>query len=52
MKPLDPSLAMRTLLGAINWVAVWYSPRHGETRAHRETLAEEIVAQVLGGYLA
>jgi len=52
MKALDPSLAMRTLLGAINWVAVWYSPRPGETRAHRETLAEEIVAQVLGGYLA
>ncbi len=48
----DPSLAMRTLLGAINWVAVWYSPRHGETRAHRETLADGIVDQVLQGYLA
>lgn len=52
LKSLDPSLAMRTLLGAINWVAVWYSPRPGETRAHRETLADEIVTQVLGGYVA
>ncbi len=52
MKAADPSLAMRTLLGAINWVAVWYSPRHGETRAHRETLADDVVAQVLGGYLS
>lgn len=52
LKPLDPSLAMRTLLGAINWVAIWYTPRDGETRAHRERLAEEIVEQVLGGYRA
>ncbi|CEJ15724.1 HTH-type transcriptional repressor KstR2 [bacterium YEK0313] len=48
----DPSLAMRTLLGALNWVAVWYTPRPGETRAHRERLADEIVETVLGGYRA
>lgn len=47
----DPSLAMRTLLGALNWVAIWYSPRPGETRQHREHLAGEIVAQALGGYV-
>ena len=50
--PLDPSLAMRTVLGALNWVAIWYSPQPGETRAHRERLAEDIATQVLGGYLA
>jgi AcrR family transcriptional regulator len=49
---LDPSLAMRTVLGALNWVAIWYSAQPGETRAHRERLADEIVEQVLGGYLA
>lgn len=47
---LDPSLAMRTLLGALNWVAIWYSPQPGETRQHREHLAREIVAQSLSGY--
>lgn len=52
LRPLDPSLAMRTILGAINWVAIWYTPRDGETRAHREGLADEIVEQVLGGYRA
>jgi AcrR family transcriptional regulator len=49
---LDPSLAMRTVLGALNWVAIWYSPQPGETREHRERLARDIVRQVLGGYLA
>lgn len=46
----DPSLAMRILLGALNWVAIWYSPQAGETREHREHLAGEIVAQALDGY--
>jgi AcrR family transcriptional regulator len=50
LKAPDASLAMRTLLGAINWVAVWYTPRPGETREHRERLAEEIAETVLGGY--
>jgi AcrR family transcriptional regulator len=46
----DPSLAMRTLLGALNWVTIWYSPRPGETRADREVLADQIVETTLGGY--
>lgn len=52
LRPTDPSLAMRTILGAINWVAIWYTPREGEARSHRERLADDIVEQVLGGYLA
>lgn len=51
LRPLDASLAMRTILGALNWVAIWYSPQPGETREHRERLADQIVAQALGGYL-
>lgn len=47
----DPSLSARTLLGSLNWVAIWYRPRAGETRAHREALAAAVVAQALGGYL-
>lgn len=49
--PVDPSLAARTLLGALNWVAIWYSPQPGETRAHREALAAAVVSQALDGYL-
>jgi AcrR family transcriptional regulator len=45
----DPSLAMRVLLGALNWVTIWYSPRPGETRADREALADQIVETTLGG---
>lgn len=45
----DPSLTVKTLFGALNWVTVWYSPRPGETRAHRERLAETLVETVMGG---
>ena len=48
----DTSIATRTLLGGLNWVSMWYSPRPGETRKDREKLAERVVASVLGGYLA
>lgn len=46
----DASVAMKTLLGAINWVAVWYSMRPGETRAHREAVADTVVTTALGGF--
>lgn len=46
----DASLAVRALFGALNWVTVWYSPRPGETRGHREKLAEALVETVMGGF--
>lgn len=46
----DASLAVRALFGALNWVTVWYSPRQGETRGHRETLAGALVETVMGGF--
>lgn len=48
----DRSLAVRNLLGALNWVTVWYSPRAGETRADRETLAAATVETLMDGYRA
>ena len=48
----DTSVSTRTLLGGLNWVSMWYSPRPGETRRDREKLAERVVDTVLGGYLA
>lgn len=46
----DASLAVKALFGALNWVAVWYSPRKNESRAHREKLAGALVETVMGGY--
>jgi AcrR family transcriptional regulator len=46
----DASLAVKALFGALNWVAVWYSPRKDESRSHREKLAQTLVETVMGGY--
>jgi AcrR family transcriptional regulator len=46
----DARIATRSLLGALNWVTVWYEPRPGETRADRERLADQIVQTVLQGF--
>jgi AcrR family transcriptional regulator len=47
----DAALASRTLLGALNWVAVWYQPRPGETAQARRTLAARVSETVMGGYV-
>lgn len=44
-----PSLAVKAVLGALNWLPVWYRRRPGETRADREVIADTIVATVIGG---
>ncbi|MEI8145662.1 MAG: TetR/AcrR family transcriptional regulator [Alphaproteobacteria bacterium] len=46
----DAPLAVKTLLGALNWVTVWYSKRPNETRAQRLELAEILTRTVLGGF--
>lgn len=45
----DVSVAVKATLGAINWVAIWYRPRLGETRDDREILAEKIVDGLMDG---
>lgn len=52
LRSLDAGVAVNTLLGALNWVVVWYTPRPGETPSQRERLAETVVATALGGYRA
>lgn len=45
----DVSVAIKSALGAINWLAVWYRPRLGETRDDREILANKIVHTIIAG---
>lgn len=39
---VNPRIAVKPLLGALNWTSRWYHPREGESRAERVLLAEEI----------
>lgn len=41
-RKVDPRIAVKPLLGALNWTSRWYHPREGETPAQRLMLAEEI----------
>lgn len=47
----DPRIAVKVLLGALNWTSRWYQPRPQETRADREKLAEEIAQFAVHAFL-
>lgn len=45
----DPRLAVKSLLGTLNWMIIWYRPRSDSDPAERERLCEAIVTFVLRG---
>ena len=49
MRPGDPSLAARTILGGLNGFSVWYRPRTKQSRAQRDQLVESVVDVILNG---
>ncbi|MGT2460146.1 TetR family transcriptional regulator (plasmid) [Cupriavidus basilensis] len=50
-RPMDARIAVKPLLGALNWTSRWYQPRKGETRADREVIATEIARYAVHGLL-
>jgi AcrR family transcriptional regulator len=48
-RSVDPKLAAKPLLGALNWTSRWYQPRTGETLAAKKRLAESIAEFVVAG---
>ncbi len=48
-RSVDPKLAAKPLLGALNWTSRWYQPRPGETLAAKKRLAESIAEFVVAG---
>jgi AcrR family transcriptional regulator len=46
---VDPKLAAKPLLGALNWTSRWYQPRDNETRGNNKKLAESIADFVTAG---
>jgi AcrR family transcriptional regulator len=48
-RSVDPKLAAKPLLGALNWTSRWYQPRPGETLAAKKRMAESIAEFVVAG---
>jgi hypothetical protein len=48
LREVDPRLATKPLLGALNWISLWYDPGRGDF-ASRARLAEEYADFVVGG---
>jgi AcrR family transcriptional regulator len=48
-RSVDAKLAVKPLLGALNWTSRWYQPRDGETQANKKKLAQSIADFVTAG---
>lgn len=46
---LDISVAVKTLLGGLQWSLIWYRPRAGDSHANREQLAQAMVDTLVLG---
>ncbi len=51
-RPVDPRLAAKPLLGALNWTSRWYQPRPQQRAADNEAIARDIADFVRNGLLA
>jgi AcrR family transcriptional regulator len=49
IRHIDISISAKAMLGAINWLSVWYRPTPNETEKEREMLAQRIVTTQLDG---
>ncbi len=45
----DVSLAVKGMLGAVNWMAIWYRPRSGESPEQQRAMARRITELQIGG---
>jgi len=49
---IDPSLAVKGILGSLNWITVWYRPRETEAPDFRERVATQLSSQAIYGIAA
>ena len=49
IRNIDISISAKAMLGAINWLSVWYRPAPDETEDDRQMLAERIVTTQIDG---
>jgi AcrR family transcriptional regulator len=50
-RQLSARMVVKPLLGALNWLTMWYRPALGETGDMKEQIAEQHAAFVLGGVM-
>lgn len=49
IRQLDARLAVKALLGALNWITVWYRQRKTDTDESRARIADELTAYLING---
>jgi hypothetical protein len=49
---VNPSIAVKTLLGGLQWSLVWYRPERGASLTQREQLAQAMVQTLVEGLRA
>lgn len=49
IRQIDVSVAAKAVLGAINWLSIWYQPRTAETESDKIALAQTIVGIQIKG---
>jgi AcrR family transcriptional regulator len=47
----NASNAVKGMLGAVNWTAIWYRPRSGETLEHKQKIARELATRQVEGII-
>jgi AcrR family transcriptional regulator len=47
-RKVDAVMANRSLLGALNWLTVWYKPRKNETAESRKKIIDGVVDFIMG----
>ncbi|MBV5266877.1 TetR family transcriptional regulator [Pinisolibacter aquiterrae] len=52
LRPCLPRLIVKPMLGALNWMTVWYRQRPDDTPEARQALAEALVDYLLNGIVA
>ncbi|OWJ80359.1 TetR/AcrR family transcriptional regulator [Haematobacter genomosp. 1] len=50
LRAMDVSVGAKAMLGAVNWMSVWYRPLPEETQESRHRLADQIVATQIEGF--
>ncbi|KJS20604.1 MAG: hypothetical protein VR78_01035 [Hoeflea sp. BRH_c9] len=52
LRPCNPRLIVKPMLGALNWMTVWYRPRPQDTPETRKALADTLVDYLLNGIVS
>lgn len=49
IRPLDAALVVKGLLGALNWITIWYQQRDTDTEESRARIADEMTVYLING---